>query len=330
MSQYSLKNISLYYKLVSLWIIVEAFLGGVIHAFNLPISGLFVASGAVGCLCLLAYYCNNNKTILQATILVAVCKATLSPQSPPTAYIAVFFQGLLAQILFKNITHFKLKCVVLTVFALVESAFQKILVLMLLYGNSFFDALNKFITKLTHSNNYHNYSLFIALIYLLIHLFAALFIGYRIGNLPKQIALWQSKYFLMPTIEVDDKIDLATKNGKDKKIKPIVLALISLLVVLVINFYDKSILQHIAIKIIVRVVVLICAWLIVLEPISKFLLNKWLAKTKSKYALEVAIALQSLPTILQLIKQCWYQANNQQLENKLGYFIKLVLSEVLR
>ncbi len=49
---------------------------------------------------LIAYYVPLKGAILKATIIVAIFKMMLSPHTPPSAYIAVFFQGLLGQVLF--------------------------------------------------------------------------------------------------------------------------------------------------------------------------------------------------------------------------------------
>src|SRR6188768_485184 len=84
-----------YYRLIALWVVCEAFLGGIIHGLRLPVSGLLVGSCSVICICLIAWYNPEKGAILKATIVVAVFKLMLSPQSPFPAYIAVFFQGLM-------------------------------------------------------------------------------------------------------------------------------------------------------------------------------------------------------------------------------------------
>jgi hypothetical protein len=82
-----------YYRLIALWVLCEAFLGGIIHGLKLPISGLVVGSGAIICICLIAYNVQVKGAIIKATIIVAIFKMMLSPHSPPTAYVAVFVPG---------------------------------------------------------------------------------------------------------------------------------------------------------------------------------------------------------------------------------------------
>mgnify|MGYP000349605185 FL=1 len=123
---------SIYYRLIALWVLCEAMLGGIIHGLKLPVSGLFVGGAAVIIISLMAYYTPQKGSILKATIIVAIFKMMLSPQSPPPAYFAVFFQGLLAELVFFNRKFFTLSCFLLAVLSMVESAIQRILVLMII------------------------------------------------------------------------------------------------------------------------------------------------------------------------------------------------------
>jgi len=49
-------NSLLYYRLIALWALAEALLGGIIHGLRIPVSGLVVGSCAVICICLIAWY----------------------------------------------------------------------------------------------------------------------------------------------------------------------------------------------------------------------------------------------------------------------------------
>ena len=75
----------IYYRLITLWVLCEAMLGGVIHAAKIPVSGLIVGSCAVICICLIAFYHPTKGAIIKATIIVAIFKMMLSPQAPPLA-----------------------------------------------------------------------------------------------------------------------------------------------------------------------------------------------------------------------------------------------------
>src|SRR2546423_1443002 len=95
-------NKQIYYRLITLWVLCEATLGGIIHAARIPVSGLIVGSCAVICICLIAFYVPERGAILKATVTVAIFKMMLSPQTPVLAYTAVFFQGVIGEALFFN------------------------------------------------------------------------------------------------------------------------------------------------------------------------------------------------------------------------------------
>src|ERR1700741_1919680 len=163
-------NRSIYYRLVALWGLCEAMLGGIIHGLKIPISGLVVGSCAILCICLIAFYVPVKGVIIKATIIVAIFKMMLSPQAPPPAYIAVFFQGLLGELLFWNKRYYAVSCMILAVLGLLESGLQRILVLTIVYGNDLWTVINNFINGLTKQKVPTNYSLLIGGGYVLLHL----------------------------------------------------------------------------------------------------------------------------------------------------------------
>lgn len=141
---------AIYYRLIALWVLCEAMLGGIIHGLKIPVSGLIIGSCAVLCISLIAWYVPNKGAIIKATLVVAIFKMMLSPQAPPPAYIAVFFQGTLGELLFfRNRKFYSLSCIILALLALLESGLQRILVLTIVYGNDLWTVINNFINGLT-------------------------------------------------------------------------------------------------------------------------------------------------------------------------------------
>src|SRR5690349_19440211 len=96
----------IYYRLIALWAVCEAMLGGIIHGLKIPVSGLVIGSCAVTCISLIGWYYPVKGAILKATLFVAICKMILSPQASFPAYIAVFFQGILGELLFHKRKHY--------------------------------------------------------------------------------------------------------------------------------------------------------------------------------------------------------------------------------
>ena len=178
----------IYYRLIALWVLCEAMLGGIIHGLKIPVSGLFVGSSAVICICLIAWYVPQRGAIIKATIIVAIFKMMLSPQAPPPAYIALFFQGFLGELLFfRNRKFYQVSCILFAVLSLLESGLQRILVLTIVYGNDLWKVINDFINGLTKQKISTNYSLLIGTAYVSLHLLTGILVGLLASVLPKRI-----------------------------------------------------------------------------------------------------------------------------------------------
>lgn len=143
--------------LTGVWAFVESGLGGVMHALKLPFTGIWVGGTAVAVLIVMAgvlrgryaswtnapeqHSYSVGPTLLNATVLVMAVKFFASPHSPFTAYVAVGFQGLLAALLLSWFRPFRLGAVLFAIIAMLESALQKLLMMTLVYGAAWMDAL---------------------------------------------------------------------------------------------------------------------------------------------------------------------------------------------
>jgi hypothetical protein len=190
----NLRNID---KLTALWALSESGLGGILHTFQIPFSGFFLAAFAILIIRLIAFYSKNPfKSILKATFLVLLIKAAVSPQSPPLAYLAVTFQGLSGAIIFKIIQKQTYATYLHSIFSLMETAIQKLLVLWIFLGSSFFQAFDDF-SKGIFKNldmDISSFSLVMIGFYLLIYLTWALYIGYLGNHLPENLSKRQFKF----------------------------------------------------------------------------------------------------------------------------------------
>ena len=115
-------------RLTALWALSEAALGGVLHAFHVPLTGLFINSSAVLIMVLIASASDKKGTILRATIIVLIIKGMVSPHTPLNAYIAVSFQGILGEFLLRFRKYMVISAVLLGMVTLFQSAIQKLLV----------------------------------------------------------------------------------------------------------------------------------------------------------------------------------------------------------
>ena len=322
-----------YYRLIALWVLCEAMLGGIIHGFKIPVSGLVVGSAAIICICLIARYVPQQGSILKATLIVAIFKMMLSPQAPLPAYIAVFFQGMMGELLFWKRRHYALSCVLLGLLGLLESGVQKILMLTIVMGNDIWSATNEFINGLIGQKVVTNYSLWIAGIYLFLHLIAGLLVGWWAIQLPKKIVQWAStrNYDLSSDDTVVGPINARKKKRKVKKwLFVLWILLIGLYIQSYFNLGKPLLPSHISLKILLRSFIIVLGWVFLVGPLLIQLLHNWLKKKESSLKNDVQNVLHLLPETRQLITACWKQSSIDKGVKRWRRFSRMIAVNSLR
>ena len=328
-------NKQIYYRLIALWVLCEAMLGGIIHGFKIPVSGLIVGSCAVVCICLLAWYVPARGAIIKATIIVAIFKMMLSPQAPPPAYIAVFFQGAMGELLFfRNRRFYQFSCIVLAILALLESGLQRIIVLTIIYGNDLWKVINDFINSLTKQKVATNYSLFIGSGYVLLHLITGCVVGWWASILPNRIEKWSNNKQYTVIIKDTAEIALPALSKKRKRLKKGLLVIWILLIILYVQSYFKIgiplLPAHISFKIFLRSLIIVLGWIFIVGPLMKHILHNWLKKKQTNSQQEVQEILQLLPATQQMIAKSWKQAAGMKGWGKINTWSKMVLLNALK
>lgn len=324
-------NKLIYYRLIALWVICEAFIGGIIHGMKIPVSGLLVGSCAVLIICQLAFHVPIKGAIIKATIIVTVFKLMLSPQSPPAAYIAVLFQGFVGELLFSNKKFFRASCILLGFLALFESAVQRIIVLMIVYGNDFWHAVNEFIRRLFNETVLSNYSLYLAIGYIILHSIVGIFVGWFAGMLCIRSGKWQNinKEYIFESIIPESEFSIDKKSETNPKLKTIfILCWILLAILLLQPLFSKSnaiIPLHISLKIFLRSVFIILSWYLLISPLLLGLMKKWLHKEESKLRKDILEILQILPSTKFLLSKSWKYSASKTGIKRIVFFIKIVL-----
>jgi nucleoside-triphosphatase THEP1/ABC-type thiamin/hydroxymethylpyrimidine transport system permease subunit len=323
----------IYYRLIALWVLCEAMLGGIIHGFKIPVSGLVVGSCAVICICLIAYYVPAKGTIIKATIIVAIFKMMLSPQAPPPAYIAVFFQGLMGELLFWKKRFFRLSCLLLGIISLLESGLQRIIVLTIIYGNDLWKVINDFINGLTKQKITTNYSFILGSSYVLLHFITGLLVGWWASVLPGRIIKWSKEEGNKIVVRNDVAAVVPAQSKHKKRLKKSLFIVWILLILLYVQSYFKIgaplLPSHISLKIFLRSLIIILSWYFILGPLLKQLLNYWLQKKKTQSQQDIEQVLQLLPVTQQLIAQCWKLTNEKKGWKRIVACSKLILANAL-
>ena len=326
-----LANQHIYYRLVAFWVVCEAFAGGIMHGLKLPFTGMIVSSLAVISIILIAWYVPHRSAIIKATIIVAVFKLILSPHSPPTAYIAVFFQGIVGEILFSTRRFFLISSILLAVLALVESAIQRILVLVILYGNDFWKAVNIFIKRLIGDEHISNYSLLLASLYVLLHAITGCLVGFFGGRLAKQSSTWQLPPAL--TIEKQTVESVPSERKRNKKLKKIFIVLWIVMVALFIQSLiqpEQSILPPtIAVGILFRSFLVVLSWYLVVSPLIMIIIKRVLKKQQEKNKQALSEIMLLIPETRYIFTRSWYLSKTKSGISRLKFFLKIVLINIL-
>ncbi len=176
--------------LIVLWALAESGIGGLLHALHLPFTGIFVGGFALISISLIAWYNDDPKAILKALSIVLAVKLLASPHSPWQAYVAVAFQGFMGYLLYLQKSHFKAKTITFAIICLLESAFQKWMIAVLIFGTDFFIAIDKSAINVADSLGFQlstSLVLWVFVSYTFLHLLVGIFLGIWIPTLPKKI-----------------------------------------------------------------------------------------------------------------------------------------------
>ena len=326
----------LYYRLIALWVIFEGVAGGIMHGLKIPFTGMMISGSAVICICLIGYFIPEKGAILKATLVVMIFKMMISPHTPPTAYIAVLFQGLLGQLLFSSGVKLNPGAFILGVLGLVESAIQKILVLIILYGSSFWSAMNDFISNLLDQKEITNYAWWLACIYLFLHVIGGLLVGWLAIKIVQKSG---KEDFFDKNYIVDIPAGLSSfsrkKNSRRKKyfkwgLLIIWLFLIVLFFQSLFNIGKPVMPSGKALYIFIRSLLIFLTWYFLASPLIKFWIKKRLKKHEKNNQAQINAILILLPSTEYLFKKGWGLSAGRKGLGRLRLFWKIILMNTLR
>jgi hypothetical protein len=322
----------LYNRIIALWVINEAILGGIIHGFRLPVSGLIVGSGSVICISLIAWFAPARGAIIKATLIVAIFKMMLSPHSPLPAYFAVFFQGMLGELLFHKRKYFRAACILFAVIAMLESGLQRILTLTIIYGNNIWKVINEFFNNLTGQHELTDYSFFIIVCYVLFHTVIGCLIGVWAGTIPLRIKLMGNLRESYPVNYMNTNGESIVVNKKKRRTRIFLFAVWILLIVLwaqsEFNIGTAWLPASLPLHILIRSTLVILTWVFVISPVLKMVLEKWLQKKKQESLNEVQTVLALLPQTQQLVSGAWNAAGAKKGIGRLNLTVKIILANI--
>lgn len=333
------------YRLTALWALSEAFLGGILHAFRIPFTGLIVGNVAVIIIILLASFSSAHGIIMRACLITIIIKALVSPHTPFTAHLAVLIQGLLGEIIFWNRGYKMFSSVFLGVITAIFSSLQKIIFLTIVFGNNLWNSIDQFSTfvikevfGLKDYTGYISISYWIIFLYIGIHLIAGLLAGiygarleYRIKN-----KISSSEFDIEDINKIISNVNNDTVLNKKIKRKGFRLKLSKILfafsiILLILSYVYKGegyFNSDSVLFMIVRSVLIMIIWIKFITPLISKLFRKKFIK-ENKYTKDVDSIIKILPTLRAIVKYAWKKAKEFSGLRRLSNFIVLTISILL-
>jgi len=318
-----------FYRFTTLWAFSEAFLGGLLHGLHLPVTGLILGSFSVFCMATIYLVTQETGKILKATMLVVLVKGILSPHSPPTAYIAVLFQGLVGTLLFSVPIKFIYRILIISILCLAESALQRVLVLTLIFGNGLWEAVDEAsqaIAKQFGLSVVPNAARLIQ-IYAGIHVMVGFYVGIVLSRLPVWI---QQKEFVPDFSGIRWQEKTTVVRSKNKWYSTTYIIILAFLGAGIYQVYVAdswlASLKNKPFLLLIRAGVFLVLWYWVLIPILRLALRDWWKSRTTKYAGELQHILTLMPEMRLMVVNSWKLHKDKMLYSRIIAFIKTLIS----
>lgn len=324
----------LFYRLTALWAFSESYLGGILHGLHLPVTGILLGSFSIICINTIFHFTQKPKLILKATVLVILVKFSLSPHSPPPAYVAVAFQGILSFWLFWMFQKAKWVPFVLAPIALMESAIQRFLMLWIWFGKSGMAAFQEFLQGLENQFELTVLPLFyiFLLIYGLAHLVAGLAVAILISRIKQLNPMNANMQKLLSSNNTNSQHSILNrKTRRYSSFFSIALALFVVMVSLMYLFptqfpgWD----ENKVIKLTVRLIFIFALWWLLIVPLFQILIQKAFFTAKNKYLIEIQAVTFLLPEMNDIIMNAWRNASSSSGFQKIPLFMTSVFAQCI-
>lgn len=326
------KNKSIIDKLTALWALNESGLGGFLHVFNSPFTGLIVGGVSILLISLIAFYAQNKwQAILKALVIVLIIKMAVSPYSPFGAYVAVSFQALFGAFLFSNFSWKGLVLMVLGMVTFLESALQKLIVLTVVYGTGLWEAINiygSWVQKKLDFVSETSTTSFLVTLYLVVYSICGLLAGLFIKIIIRIIASKPEVDFYLETMP---KALESTKRKAPFKTKVIWVWLITVaIIVLGFSIFGGALFGwQKAIYIVFRSFLILMLWYLIIGPFLLKLVQKYLSKKESKYQQDITNAMDLFPYFRQIISYTWKQTQHLKGFTRFKFFMANSISNCI-
>lgn len=264
-----------------------------------------------------------------ALVFVLAVKFAVSPHSPLGAYIAVSMQCALGMLFFSLISNYKVAAGLTAVFSLVSSALQKIIILTVVYGTPFWEALDRFVLEIAERLSTSglpesfSVSLWLAAVFTGIYAVGGLFIGWLAGRLPTLL--------LHHRLELSDlcssfQAQRSSGPAAPRKGKWMFPALIIGVAALAFVMEYWLISSEAAIYQLIRTTAILLGWILLLRPLFRFFLGRLLRKKREDLRDGIERVQLAIPRMGSFARFAWKRAPEMSSGSwRLTNFILLLL-----
>ncbi len=313
-------------RLTALWAFSESGLGGVLHALQVPFTGLVVGGYAVIIITLIAYFSSHQYSkILQSLLIVLIVKAAVSPHTPFPAYVAVSFQAVVGFVLFGLMRINFLSILLLSVLAMIESAIQKLLILTLFFGKSLWkatDELGNLVAKQLSVSSIDG-SKWVIGIYLFIYVLGGILIAFLAYKMLGQLSFETKNAFTFTPAH--QKIQ-GTDNKKKFKSKLLSLVTVLFIISVLLIMGDSQSAAFNVLKTIIWTMTAVVTWYIIISPLFTKLIHWVLRKRQDRYSEQIGATLSFIPILKQLTAQAWKVSSHFKGWHRLSFFIITIIN----
>lgn len=319
-------------RIAALWAFSEAFLGGILHGFRVPFTGLFMAFFASLCITLVAMADKRTGVILKVTLAVITVKFMLSPYTPPMAYIAVLIQGLAGELFFAGRKFIKTGAFMLALFSLLYSAFQFLLTLTIILGKKGLIALDEFLDNITQtiSPSATHYSIYLVIIYISCYLLAGIAAGFLSIRIINQLKTGTIPAALLEHPDFSKEVNGQVHEKKEKKKShPFFFSLGLICLALLFLSYLPAFQNNLLLKkpygILSRGILILLCWFYLFSPLITKMIGRWAAQYQKKNTAFFSQLLGLLPETRNIILYSWKVTGSSSRLSRMKKFITLAI-----
>jgi hypothetical protein len=314
-------------RLTALWAFSESGLGGVLHALQIPFTGLLVGGFAIILITLIAHLSNNSYgELLKSLAVVLLVKAAVSPHTPLPAYLAVSFQAFLGYGLFRVFGVRVYSVMVLSVLAMFESALQKLVVLTVFFGSSFWRAVNELVLAVSKQlwRPVATGSRWLIATYLAIYVLGGVLVGLTALRMVRDLSVRDEAFSgPLPTPVVSGT---RSRRSTGARIRILLTVCFLLSLILFLTAADRKEGFLATARAVTWTVSAILLWFLLLAPLVTKFIRKKLHKREGRYRDEVGAVIAFLPVLRQLAVLAWRASRRTPGWRRVADFLTLLIT----